>query len=400
MIDGNRDILQYFVDNFVTENTKSLDVGTNGQSEIFAQKHCQVTGVGLNSLKSTKDFEFHQKNFLFFSSHEKFDNIWCSHTLEHVTNINLFLRKLITCATDDAVFGIIVPRIKDNLVGGHINLFTPATLCYNIILAGQSLLKAEVIVYKYNIAILWKRNNITLPLLQYDRGDIETLSQFFPIPVSQNNQGTNIWFCINSEKFFLEKYNLKYANLAKDHDIPIQLYDPAKKWNTYFPVLKHALASKLKNGLDFGPGSCASFIIANMLELNITGLDIAEVKHGKNKFYHLQEQAKSNGFKIIWHDTDILPWPLSESQFDFILCFDSLFVDWKEHVDWKTEPSRCEHRLTELMRITKPKGHIYIYGGSDFGIDADKFIEVDIINPKSISFYKCDREIIEIKGSL
>ena len=100
---------------------------------------------------------------------------------------------MIEVSTDDAVFGVVVPPAKDELVGGHINLFTPATLCYNIILAGQNLSEATVISHGYNIAIFWQRWDWPVPSIVADKGDIEVLAPLFPLSVHQGINGKLGW---------------------------------------------------------------------------------------------------------------------------------------------------------------------------------------------------------------
>ena len=54
---------------------------------------------------------------------------------------------------------------------------------------------ATIIEHKRNIALFWRRRDISLPVLKYDKGDLEILTEFFPKPVYQScsaNLGDNL----------------------------------------------------------------------------------------------------------------------------------------------------------------------------------------------------------------
>jgi SAM-dependent methyltransferase len=119
-----------------------------------------------------------------------YDSIWCSHVLEHCTNVGDFLAKVRRELDLGGLLCITVPPYRPRLVGGHINLFTEGTLVYNLILAGFDCSKARVGVYGYNISVLVRNLPAILPDdLAYDKGDIERLAKFFPWPVHQAIDG-------------------------------------------------------------------------------------------------------------------------------------------------------------------------------------------------------------------
>ena len=67
----------------------------------------------------------------------KYDMIWCSHTLEHIPNVQMFLIKLQSLLKDDGWLYIAVPTdLQDRLHVGHLTLWTPAHLAYNLVCAG------------------------------------------------------------------------------------------------------------------------------------------------------------------------------------------------------------------------------------------------------------------------
>lgn len=119
----------------------------------------------------------------------EWDCTWASHILEHQLNVHDFLVDMAGLTREGGLMAITVPPRKDNLVGGHLNMFTPLSLIYNIILAGVDCSEACCLYYGYNISVIVEKRSIVLPSLKYDRGDIEALADYFPIPVKQNTNG-------------------------------------------------------------------------------------------------------------------------------------------------------------------------------------------------------------------
>jgi SAM-dependent methyltransferase len=118
------------------------------------------------------------------------DLIWCSHCLEHQPNPNQFLRAINSHAPEDAVIAITVPPLKDEIVGGHVTLWNAGLLLYNMILAGFDCKNASVKTINYDISVVVKKKQIKkLPSLNYDSGDIEKLSAYFPFETKQGFDG-------------------------------------------------------------------------------------------------------------------------------------------------------------------------------------------------------------------
>lgn len=117
---------------------------------------------------------------------ETYDGVWASHMLEHTENVGQFLLKCRLICKHGGVFGVTVPTVMTNwgkLVPGHLTLWNPALLCYNLIVAGWDLSDARLGTYGKNISIITRRVDATLPELKSHRGDIEKLARFFPGPV-------------------------------------------------------------------------------------------------------------------------------------------------------------------------------------------------------------------------
>ena len=114
---------------------------------------------------------------------ESFDAVWCAHVLEHVLNLHNFLIKINREIREGGLLAITVPVFHENIVGGHINFFHEGLLLYRLILAGFDCSDAMVSRYlSEQLSVITRVKKIkNMPKLKYDNGDIETLSEFFPL---------------------------------------------------------------------------------------------------------------------------------------------------------------------------------------------------------------------------
>ncbi len=118
-----------------------------------------------------------------------YDGIWASHVLEHQRNVGLFLERCFDDLREGGVFAVTVPPSKPNIVGGHLTLWNPGLLVYNMILSGFDCREARVHQYGYNISVIVRKRTSDLPAIVHDKGDIEELKEFFPFPVHQGFDG-------------------------------------------------------------------------------------------------------------------------------------------------------------------------------------------------------------------
>jgi len=121
------------------------------------------------------------------------DAIWCSHVLEHVLDIQSFLSKLIRECKEGGPIAITVPPLKHQIVGGHVSLWNAGLLLYRLVLAGLDCREARVGCYGYNVSVIVEKKMIQqMPSIRMGGGDIELLSDYFPIPVKQGFNGKDI----------------------------------------------------------------------------------------------------------------------------------------------------------------------------------------------------------------
>lgn len=118
------------------------------------------------------------------------DAIWACHVLEHCPDPGAFLRHCRRLLKPGGLLVVTVPPAKHNLVGGHVTLWNPGLLVYQLVLAGFDCSTARVASYDYNIsALVHKGIALALAGLTHDEGDIERLAPYFPWPVHQNIDG-------------------------------------------------------------------------------------------------------------------------------------------------------------------------------------------------------------------
>jgi len=122
----------------------------------------------------------YQGDFNTIDFDRNFDCIWCAHTLEHQLNTHHFLSKIFHLIDTNGILAISVPPLKHNIVGGHVSLWNAGLLLYNLILAGFDCSDAAVRTYGYDVSVIVQKKEAILPELNYDHGDIEKLSKYFP----------------------------------------------------------------------------------------------------------------------------------------------------------------------------------------------------------------------------
>lgn len=162
-----------------------LDVGSG---EGIQAKIMQDAGKEVTTIAWTGDADY-IGDYCDTEFPHGFDAIWASHVLEHQRNTGLFLDKCFRDISEGGWLAVTVPPLKQDIVGGHVNLYNAGLLLYQLILAGFDCKNAMVKTYGYNISVIVKKKKAVLPDLWYDRGDIELLSPFFPMQVKQGFNG-------------------------------------------------------------------------------------------------------------------------------------------------------------------------------------------------------------------
>jgi 2-polyprenyl-3-methyl-5-hydroxy-6-metoxy-1,4-benzoquinol methylase len=177
-----------------------LDVGSGGgyHAQAFAEAGAKVLCVdfgtsvyakerGLQSVKVVHT-DFNQ-----FSPTRGFDLVWASHVLEHQRNVAQFMERLISCCTEDGYICITVPDPHRNLWGGHLTLWSPGMLAYNIVLCGVDLSRSRLIRGTNEFSLLFQPKRVNLPTLTFDHGDLDLLASYLPTGLKENSDPWIRW---------------------------------------------------------------------------------------------------------------------------------------------------------------------------------------------------------------
>ncbi len=171
-----------------------LDIGsgTGTHARMMREAGREVTTI---SLSPPADLIGDHAAFDF--SGDPFDAIWASHVLEHQPDPGAFLRKCFADLRAGGVLAVTVPPPKHEIVGGHLSLWNTGLLLYHLVVAGFDCREARVSgcyadgpeFEPYNLSVIIRKVPAALPPLAFDKGDIERLAQFFPLPVRHGFDG-------------------------------------------------------------------------------------------------------------------------------------------------------------------------------------------------------------------
>jgi hypothetical protein len=150
-----------------------LDIGS-GEESVFNNTQYNVETF---DIKGTPTYKHNYNDFIL---DKQYDCVWASHILEHQLNVNDFLKKVGSNLKEDGYLVITVPPLRQLIVGGHVSVWLPGLLIYNLVLANFDCRNIMIKTYDYNISAILKKKTIELPALKFDRGDLKTLENYFP----------------------------------------------------------------------------------------------------------------------------------------------------------------------------------------------------------------------------
>ena len=179
------------VDDPIASNILDIGSGSGKHMRLIESCGLNVETIDLNPKRAAT----YTGDYLAYMMPKQYDGVWCAHTLEHQPNVNLFLRKIHRDLKEGGILAITVPphgvkEPADRIVGGHLTLWNAGLLLYNLILANYDCSNAMVRTYGYNVSVIVKKKTIVLPSdLAMDKGDIERLTEFFPLDARQGFDG-------------------------------------------------------------------------------------------------------------------------------------------------------------------------------------------------------------------
>lgn len=178
------------------ETVLDIAVGPGKHAQSFIANGAKVTGMDVIPPKIEHENYTHiQSPYEIAELNEKFDVVFSCHTLEHVPNVQHFLVHLAKWCKEDGHLCISVPPSKDRLHVGHLTLWTPAHLIYNLIRAGWDCRDALWYTEYMSIGVaVQKKPEIDLKWTTGMPSETLSLNQFTPIIV---NHEDDAWWADN-----------------------------------------------------------------------------------------------------------------------------------------------------------------------------------------------------------
>ena len=183
-----------------------LDVGSGGghHARQFADAGCDVLCVDFGTSVYAQDevaggVRVEHVDFNRFEPSAKFDLVWASHVVEHQRNVGAFIERLIKCCASDGQVCITVPDPHRNLWGGHLTLWTPGLLAYNVVLCGVDISDADLVRGSGEFSLIFSPKRMPLPAgLTFDYGDLDQLAPFLPQGWHENSDPWSVRYVHNA----------------------------------------------------------------------------------------------------------------------------------------------------------------------------------------------------------
>ena len=189
----SQEAIKKLVNDFEFRSVLDIGSGAGAHTDYFVSKGKKVTAVDFGTSiyfeRRTSNYTCIKGDFLKIPFKETYDCIWASHVLEHQLNVHQFLQKCLGCCKPGGLIAITVPPRKDQLVGGHLTLWTPGLLIYNLVMAGLDCSDASMLTYGYNISVITRNVQRYNVELDFDCGDINLLQPFFPKCFTEGKSG-------------------------------------------------------------------------------------------------------------------------------------------------------------------------------------------------------------------
>lgn len=189
-----------------------LDIGAGRcQQSNFLKKHTKnkiytndlnAESLNCSNIKNSYDFVGEFQNIKF--KDRKFDVVCAIHVLEHVLNVNAFLKKMISVTKENGYLCIVVPIRKPFIVSGHMSIWNPGLLIYNLVTAGLDCKECMILQKDYEISVIIKVNKRDTSkdhlFLRRDAGDLKKLKNYFPEIL---HESINDYDCFDGDIFML-----------------------------------------------------------------------------------------------------------------------------------------------------------------------------------------------------
>lgn len=189
--------LQTLLSSYDFDNVLDVGCGAGLHAKLLKEEGKEVIlndyGKSIYYDEISGEHEVIVGDFLGVDFEREFDCVWASHVLEHQRDVGSFLRKAHSVLKKDGLIAVSVPPFKNELVGGHLTLWTPGHLLYNLAINGFDCSNAKVLVYGYNISVIARKTDRSLPGdIAFDNGDVDKLANAGFLPAAMR-EGTDGW---------------------------------------------------------------------------------------------------------------------------------------------------------------------------------------------------------------
>lgn len=193
-VDGAKECTQYLVNNYNFNTILDIGCGYCPYFDLFKNKI--YTGIDvynknvLNEVSKNNNINIINDNILTHDFGNKtYDCVYSSHVIEHISNTEEYIRRLKSLVVDDGILCIIWPKPKPQIVGGHVHIFNPGLIFYNIVRVGIDCSVWKCLENKYSFCVVGKCKKVEDPKLIYCMGEIELLRKYFPFNAKHGFHG-------------------------------------------------------------------------------------------------------------------------------------------------------------------------------------------------------------------
>jgi len=171
------DALEKLVRDYDFDTVLDLGAGSGAHSQQLKKHGRQVTSLDITA---TPQFQPDiVGDYMTLEFEAPFDCVWCCHVLEHVPNVRAFLDKIHRDLREGGVLALTVPPAKHEVVAGHLTIWNPGLLLYNLVMAGFDCSGAAVKTYGYNVSVIVRKTSIREAL---GARPFDDLQPYFPVP--------------------------------------------------------------------------------------------------------------------------------------------------------------------------------------------------------------------------
>lgn len=197
-VSGRDEITRYFVQRHSATSLLDVGCGSGPVWDLFVEKGIRVTGIDLvprdlvPEQVGGQSVSYLSTDLLTASLPTRFDAVYSSHTIEHVPDTERFLRAFFSHLVPGGAFCLIWPLPKPEVVSGHVHVFNPGLMLYNLVRLGVDCREVEMLRCGYSLAVMGRYEVFKTPDLTHNEGDLDALAAHFPFRAHQDFDGDRV----------------------------------------------------------------------------------------------------------------------------------------------------------------------------------------------------------------